>query len=262
MRAIPDIAYDFINRAEACKLTSYLDSADVWTIAWGHTGPEVHAGLVWSILQAKTALISDMKVAAARLALAVNDAVIRGLSDHQYAALLSFVFNLGADRSWAIWKLLNAGKLDGVPDQILRFDHAKDPKTGELIEVPGLLNRRMAEVSLWKAPDLEAAVAVVAAAPIPAPPSSQTRADITPPRPVDIGPLAQSKAFLTVISSAILAAPPAIKGAGDAIAAAAQPYADHSHWAAKAIELASTASFAAAAAGAIFILIKHREAKQ
>lgn len=45
---------------ESLRLVAYLDSGGVWTIGWGHTGPEVHRGLVWTREQAAEALKKDM----------------------------------------------------------------------------------------------------------------------------------------------------------------------------------------------------------
>ena len=33
---------------ESCRLTAYQDLKGIWTIGWGHTGPEVVEGLVWT----------------------------------------------------------------------------------------------------------------------------------------------------------------------------------------------------------------------
>lgn len=231
MRPIPTIATDFVKKAEACVLTAYQDSAGVWTIGCGHTGPEVVSGLVITQAQADLYLLQDLAAAGRRLAAVVSDIEIRQLYDHEYAALLSFVFNVGADPKWTIWKLINAGQLGGVPAQIKRFDKAKI--NGKLVDVPGLDHRRLAEVTLWNTPDVAAAVAVISVAPTPAPPSSQTRAADTPPAPAPVKPLSQSKSFVSSAATATVAGVSAIMPvvqevqhglhqASDAI----QPYAD------------------------------------
>jgi lysozyme len=45
---------------ESLRLTAYQDAVGVWTIGWGHTGPEVHKGLVWTREQAEAALKEDL----------------------------------------------------------------------------------------------------------------------------------------------------------------------------------------------------------
>lgn len=191
-RPIPHIALDFLKRAEACKLHAYQDSVGVWTIGIGHTGSEVHRGLVIDQAQADAYLFSDATIAARRLAARVDEERLLALSDHQYAALLSFVFNLGAD-DWTIWKVINAGKLEQVPAQLMRFVNADGHR------LPGLVNRRTAEVALWNTPDVQAAVAVVQAAPVPPPPSSETRAAETAPTPVPPKPMAATSLTAKVV---------------------------------------------------------------
>lgn len=46
---------------EGLSLKAYKDTAGVWTIGWGHTGPEVHEGLVWTREQCVAALHADLE---------------------------------------------------------------------------------------------------------------------------------------------------------------------------------------------------------
>lgn len=147
MRPIPDIAVDFIAGFEGIELTAYKDIAGIWTIGYGHTGPEVKQGMTITRAKAKAYLKDDLSVAANRIKARVSARVLEGLTDSQYAALLSFVYNLGANPSWTIWKVLNAGNLEQVPAQIVRFNKAR--VNGQLTVVRGLARRRAAEVDLW-----------------------------------------------------------------------------------------------------------------
>lgn len=196
-RSAPTIAIDFIKRAEACRLTAYLDSAGVWTIGYGHTGPEVKRGLKITQAQADAYLRDDLNSAARQLARKVDERILLRLTAHQYAALLSFVFNLGIG-NWTIWKVLNAGEFDQVPRQILRFDKAK--VNGVLTTLPGLAHRRAAEKALWETPDLEAAVTIAKASYAPAPSSGAVRAMETPPEPEPAKPLAKPSLWAKVAS--------------------------------------------------------------
>ena len=45
---------------EGFSSRAYRDTGGVWTIGYGHTGPEVHAGLVWTHSQAVDALLADL----------------------------------------------------------------------------------------------------------------------------------------------------------------------------------------------------------
>jgi len=144
MRPIPrNILVPFLARWEGCRLEAYRDTGGVWTIGHGHTGPGIKAGLVWTQQQADDALVKDLEEARQVVYAGVRAAVIDLLSDHQYAALLSFAYNTGAPRTSTIWKLLNAGAPEGVPRQLMRWVNDNG------VVVAGLANRRRAEVQLW-----------------------------------------------------------------------------------------------------------------
>ncbi len=73
------------------------------------------------------------------------------LSDCQYAALVSFVFNAGAGalRSSTLRRRLNAGDYDCVPSELAKWVKATDPNTGRKVSLAGLVRRRAAEGELW-----------------------------------------------------------------------------------------------------------------
>jgi lysozyme len=204
-RPVPQCALQFLKGAEAVRLTAYLDSAAVPTIGVGHTGPEVHLGMTITPSQSDAYLFADATKAATRLALMVKAEVIEALSEHQYAALISFVFNLGTPKS-TLWGLLNARNFAAVPAKMMEFDKAR--VKGRLVELPGLYNRRAAEVALWKTADVAAATAMVQAVP-PTPPSSYTRAADTPEAQGSLKPNSRSKSFIAsaVTACAATAAP-------------------------------------------------------
>jgi lysozyme len=126
---------------EACRLSAYRDIKGVLTIGFGHTGPEVHPGMVITEAEADALLVKDMQVAD----LAVNRLVTASLSQNQFDALVDFTFNLGEGvlaRS-TLLRVLNTGKYDYAADQLLAWDHAG----GQV--VAGLLRRRRAEMELF-----------------------------------------------------------------------------------------------------------------
>lgn len=49
-----------LKREEGLSLVAYRDQGGVYTIGYGHTGPEVHVGLVWTLEQAEAALLLDL----------------------------------------------------------------------------------------------------------------------------------------------------------------------------------------------------------
>src|SRR6266853_1409476 len=129
--------------AEGCKLQAYQDAVGVWTIGWGHTGPEVHEGLVWTQSQADSQLGLDMLVHYQELVSSYSRIV--DMSPARQAALLDFVYNegIGQFQSSTLRKDLLLGKLDDVPTQLLRWDVAG----GKILA--GLDRRRKAECALW-----------------------------------------------------------------------------------------------------------------
>jgi len=131
-----DAGLKLIESFEGLRLKAYQDSVGVWTIGYGHT-KGVKQGQVITQQQAQAFLQQDLAVAEA----AVNRLGL-GLTDNQFAALVSFTFNLGAGN---LTKLLKNG-LAAVADRILLFDHAGGKA------LPGLTRRRKAERALFLTP--------------------------------------------------------------------------------------------------------------
>jgi lysozyme len=183
MRAVPSIAAAFVAEHEGLRLESYADPGGAWTVGYGHTGPEVHAGLRVTPSRARAWLAEDLRTAAARLQGVVERGAIEALSEGQYSALISFVFNLGADPKWTIWKRVNARCFDAVPVEMMRFDRVGRTR------LAGLTARRAAEVALWSGGAGTQGEA--------APPSSYTRAEPTPPAPHLVKPLFASRTAIT-----------------------------------------------------------------
>lgn len=130
-----------IKTAEGLRLTAYKDGGGVWTIGYGHTGADVREGLTIPLSEAERLLTRDLRVAEGH----VNDAVKVKLTQNQFDALVSFVYNVGggAFRSSTLLKLLNAGDYGNAADQLLRWN--KD--NGKVVD--GLTNRRREERELF-----------------------------------------------------------------------------------------------------------------
>lgn len=137
-----------IKRFEGLVLVAYLDIAGVWTIGYGHTGPEVKPGLVWSQAQALTALYADL----ASREDAIGRLVTAPLNQNEFDALVSFVYNIGVEafRHSTTRRRLNAGDRTGAADAMLWWKKATID--GVLAEVDGLKRRRRAERALFLAP--------------------------------------------------------------------------------------------------------------
>lgn len=80
-----------IELREGKRNKAYRDTRGIWTIGVGHTGPNVCEGLAWTDQQIDDALKDDLKTAED----AINKHVTVPLTQNQFDALVSFVFNIG-----------------------------------------------------------------------------------------------------------------------------------------------------------------------
>lgn len=80
-----------LEQREGIRLEAYPDTRGIWTIGVGHTGPEVHRGLVWTQEQVDDAFWKDVAWAEDE----VNRCVVVPLTQNQFDALVSFTFNIG-----------------------------------------------------------------------------------------------------------------------------------------------------------------------
>ncbi|MFV3128284.1 lysozyme [Niveispirillum sp. KHB5.9] len=74
-----------------------------------------------------------------------------GLTDNQFGACVSFVYNIGigAFAASTLLKKLNAGDYAGAADQFLVWNKTTDPRTGQKVALAGLTRRRQAERGLF-----------------------------------------------------------------------------------------------------------------
>jgi len=132
--------------AEGLRQVAYRDPPGVLTACRGHTGPDVHAGIRYSLEQCDRWLTDDM-----RSALTHVDRCAPGLPPEVLAAFGDAVFNTGPTiacdtvNSTAA-RYLRAGQLRAACDQLPRWDKAR--VAGVLVSLPGLTRRRAAERDL------------------------------------------------------------------------------------------------------------------
>jgi lysozyme len=131
---------------EGLKLTAYPDpgsGGDPWTVGYGHTGPDVHPGLVITKARAVALLRADLAVAEAFVAHVAPVA-----SDNQFAALVSFAYNCGRQnlRVSTLLRKHNAGDYKGAQKEFGKWVTA----AGKVLQ--GLVNRRAAEAALYGTP--------------------------------------------------------------------------------------------------------------
>lgn len=134
-------------------LNAYQDSAGIWTIGFGSIynydlNRPVKKGDVITKDKAIQWLKREIKEKTSEL----KKLILVPVNQNQFDALTSFVYNIGvsAFKKSTLLKLLNqnADKIV-VADQFLRWNKAKDKKTGKLVEVRGLTNRRKLERELF-----------------------------------------------------------------------------------------------------------------
>jgi lysozyme len=124
-------------RFEGCRLVAYQDQGGVWTVGYGHTGPDVYPGMVITQEQAQALLEQDIQ----RAVDTVNRLVSVPITQGEFDALVDFVFNLGAGAFMASTLLRDVEAQDwaAAAAQFSRWDHCG----GQV--VAGLLTRRLAE---------------------------------------------------------------------------------------------------------------------
>jgi lysozyme len=123
---------ELLRQREGVRLKAYQDTKGIWTIGVGHTGPEVHPGMVITQAQCDAYLAKDIKWAEE----CVRRHVRVPLQQHQFDALVSFIFNIGggAFATSTLLKLLNEKQYAAAAEQFLRW-----------VKQPELKGRRIGE---------------------------------------------------------------------------------------------------------------------
>ena len=145
---ISETGIELLKRFEGLSLEAYQDVAGIWTIGYGHTGPDVEPGMRITESEADALLRQDLRFA--------EDAVTRlvsvPLNSNEFDALVSFVFNVGAEafRGSTPRRRLNRGDRIGAADALTWWNKATI--AGRLQEVLGLTRRRASERALFLTP--------------------------------------------------------------------------------------------------------------
>lgn len=138
---ISENGIELIKRLEGLKLNSYKCPAGVWTIGYGHTGKDVTAGQKITADQAEKLLANDIQ----SICYPALNQVKVPLSQNQFDALCSFVFNIGQNNflSSTLFKLLNSGRYKQASQQFSRWVFSNH------VKLSGLVTRRDAECRLF-----------------------------------------------------------------------------------------------------------------
>jgi len=144
VRPVNAAAVAIADASEGCVLHAYRDPAGILTAGYGHTGPDVRAGMEITRAQADAWRAADM----ARAAAFVEAHVRLPLNDNQFSALAEFTYNVGVGNflGSTLLRRLNKGDFASVPTQLLRWNKAG----GKVL--PGLMVRRQREAALFGGP--------------------------------------------------------------------------------------------------------------
>ena len=139
---------ELIKQFEGLELEAYQDIAGVWTIGYGHTGPDVEPGMRISEREAEALLRKDLKPREN----AVDSLTSVNLNQNEFDALVSFIYNVGIDayRRSTARRRLNKNNRLGAADALAWWNKAT--VGGVLREVAGLTRRRAAERALFLTP--------------------------------------------------------------------------------------------------------------
>lgn len=139
---ISDEGLALIKRFEGCELRAYNDSVGVLTIGYGHTRG-VRTGDTCTQEQADQWLREDVHHAET----CIQQCVSSDLTQGEYDALCSFVFNLGCGnfRNSTLLRLINDGRMDEASNEFKRWNKAG----GQVLA--GLTKRREAEAERFEA---------------------------------------------------------------------------------------------------------------
>jgi lysozyme len=152
---------EFIRKKEAFFAHAYICPAGVWTIGYGTTRWDLKTPVKQGETITSKEADRQLAIEVQRCADAVTESVKVPLTQNEFDALVSFAYNVGtgwitgrAHRQAALVKLLNQGKREAVPGQLLLFCRTTSGK-----RLDGLYIRRKEEAQMWLAHDHSAVVA-------------------------------------------------------------------------------------------------------
>lgn len=146
MDSIKGTFTDLIKQFEGLKLQAYKDIAGIWTIGYGLTrypdGTKVKQGDKITQQQAEAYFQETLQ----KFAQGVEDSIKTKVNNNQFAALVSFAYNVGlnAFKESTLLKLVNENPNNpAIEAQFMRWVNAGGRP------VQGLINRRRHEANLY-----------------------------------------------------------------------------------------------------------------
>ena len=148
MNKLTKEGFELIKAHEGLRLKAYPDpgtKSDPWTIGYGHTSaagpPKVTPNMVITKDYAEEVFLRDLKTFENHVRFSVKTPI----TDNQFSALVSFVYNVGPtnfDRS-SVLRCVNARQFDLVPAKLALYNRA----AGKVLR--GLVKRRAEEGKLF-----------------------------------------------------------------------------------------------------------------
>lgn len=177
-RRISKCGLRLIKQWEGLYLNAYRDPVGVLTIGYGHTNlsgvaPRVTPGMKLRDESHATGILLDVLARVYEPALRRNIKV--PLNQHQWDAMVSWVYNLGEPnlKRSTLLKRINAGRLDAIPAEMMKWNRAG----GRVFR--GLTRRRRAEAGMWRGLGIDGCLPVTEPDQIP-----HSIADAPEPEPV------------------------------------------------------------------------------
>lgn len=139
---------EFIAKWEGFSPTAYMDENDGWTIGYGHLirpGDGLNQNSVLTKEQALALLLSDSKAFAAT----VRGQITAPLSQNQFDALVSLVYNIGPGQFSSSTVRARINNYD-TPEAIAEAWARWNKDDGQFVQ--GLANRRAEEIEMYFEP--------------------------------------------------------------------------------------------------------------
>lgn len=140
---ISDNCIELIKHYEGCYIKAYYCPASVLTIGYGHTGKDVKLNQIISNLEAEHLLYLDLAKIEKQLN---NYSFAKNLKQHQFDALISFIFNLGIgnfNTSTLLKKIELKASMFEIENEFNKWVYANK------VKLNGLVKRRKSEAKLY-----------------------------------------------------------------------------------------------------------------
>ena len=140
---------ELIRFFEGLRLEAYSDISGNRTIGYGHLLAPGETEISVTRQEAEALLLSDISEHEKAVLDLISGA--DGVTDGMTSALTCLAFNVGVARlaGSSVIRMALAGDFSRAAVYFMKFCKARNPKTGKLEPVDGLLKRRMAEAVLF-----------------------------------------------------------------------------------------------------------------